>query len=827
MGKKRRGPRQGSSAHHPDGSSSGEPTRAGSRGRRDRSPRPAARVPGGEGTPASPPRRLPGTRLAGLLAVALLAIVAAVLMVRRPARRLEVSTEPFPAPPPETTRTIGAADFIGSARCAECHADQVAAWRGSTHARAGGAPASVALVAPFDGTPIRFSDAEVIPRSSGGRVSFTVRQSGTTDRVFEVDGVVGGGHMEGGGTQGFLSLYPDGTLRFLPFDFSRHGTTWFCNTIGRGNRGWVPVTPALSIADCVDWPPTRIMGDEPRFSNCQSCHGSQIRVTLDTAARAYRTEVRSLGISCEACHGPGVPHLAKLRDPDAVARGDVAMTALATGSKDASLGTCWQCHALKDQLRQGYVSGESLASYYSIRLPQLGDEAHFPDGRVRTFAYQEGHLYSDCYRNGGMTCTSCHDPHSQQYRDVTGAPLPGRFDDRQCTGCHASKADSISRHTKHAEGSAGSRCTSCHMPYLQEPELGTAIRYARSDHSIPIPRPAADGAMGIQSACRGCHADRSEAQLDDSVRAWYGELKALPAGVLALQRARALDGRAEAARLVLNPEERHTMALFSGMAWFLERHVTRDMPDLERDVLARLEALALHADDDVSALALASLHVARGTEPRTRRFLIEQLGSLGGREARVRARWSVVLGFLADRERSGGNTLAAVDLYRRALEVDPASPRIPVNLGLALADAGSLPAAVDAYRASLALDPAQPLTLVNLGIALARRNDAAGAAAAYREAMRFNPREPLAYFNLAALFARQALPDSALANFGRAADLDPSLALANFYASGIYLELGDPRSALREIETGLRFDPGAVEARRMRDQLLRQLGRTR
>lgn len=790
--------------------------------------RPGQRVPGaapGQAVGTEDQGRPPLRRLLILLGVAAAALAAAILVVKRPRGSLEVSADPFPAPKVASIAASTPQDaFIGPERCAQCHAAQVAAWRGSTHARAGGPPGQVRLVAPFDGTPIRFSDAQVIPSSSGGRYTFTVRQAGAEDRVFTVDGVVGGGHMEGGGTQGFLSRYPDGTLRFLPFDFSRQGSTWFCNTIARGNRGWVPVTTGLSITECVDWPPTRTMGDEPRFSNCQSCHGSQVRVALDTVARAYRTAIQSLSINCEACHGPGAPHLAKLRDPAAVAAGDVGMVALATLDKDASLGTCWQCHALKDQVRPGFVSGMSLAAYYSIRLPQLGDAAHFPDGRVRTFAYQEGHLYSDCYRNGGMTCTSCHDPHSQAYRDVIGAPLPGRFDDHQCTSCHLSKADSASAHTRHAPDSPGSRCTSCHMPYLQEPELGTAIPYRRSDHSIPIPRPAADAALGIRSACRGCHADRTEAELDATVHEWYGELKPVPAAVRALQQAQRLDRRAAAARLVLNTEERHTQALFAGMAWFLERHVTRDMPDLERDIITRLEALARHADDDVAALALATLHVARGTEPRTRRFLIQRLDSLGTREAAVRGRWSLVLGYLADRARGDGDPLAAVDLYRRAREVDPQSTRIPVNLALALTDAGNPGAAVDAYRESLRRDPAQPLTLVNLGIAESDRKDPAAAAAAYRRALDLNPREPLAYFNLAALFSRAALPDSAIAYFHRAAELDPSLAIARFYASALYLDQGDPVAALQDIEAGLRIDPKATDALRMREQLRRQLG---
>ena len=752
----------------------------------------------------------------------------ALLVVARPRSPMAVSSDPFPSPSTAAlVATTSTADFVGSDRCAECHPAQMAAWQSSTHARAGGTPGAVRLVAPFDGTPLRFADASVVPRSSGGRFTFTVRQDGAEDRVYTVDGVVGGAHMEGGGTQGFLSRFPDGTWRFLPFDYSRQGGTWFCNTIARGNRGWVPVSPALAITDCVDWPPARVMGDEPRFSNCQSCHGSQVLVALDTTARAYRTSIGSLSINCEACHGPGAPHLSRARDAAAVARGDLGMAPLAALGKDQSLGTCWQCHALKDQLRPDYVSGMPLEEYYSIRLPQLGDEAHYADGRVRTFAYQEGHLYSDCYLNGGMTCTSCHDPHSQSYRDVNGSPIPGRFDDRQCTGCHASKDGNEEGHTHHTPGSAGSRCTSCHMPYLQQPELGTAIPYARSDHGIPIPRPLADSALGIASACRSCHGDLAESALDTRVREWYGELKPLPAAVSSLIRARSGMPRGAAARLVLKPEEKHTQALFAGMSWFLEQQLSMNDQDLERDVIARLRQLARHADDDVAALALASLHYARGTEPRTRNFLIAELGALGPRELRVRARWSVVMGYLADRARGSGDAASAVELYRRAREVDPRNARIPLNMGLAQADAGDLAGAITSYRESLALDSVQPLTLVNLGIALATRNDMAGARDAYERALALNPREPLAWFNLATAHARQGAVDSALAGFLRAAELDPSLAAANFFASRFLLDRGDEAGALRQIEAGLRMDPGAADARRMRDQLRARTGAPR
>ena len=98
-------------------------------------------------------------------------------------------------------------------------------------------------------------------------------------------------------------------------------------------------------------------------------------------------------------------------------------------------------------------------------------------------------------------------------------PIPGRFDDRQCTSCHASKAQQPAKHTHHLAGSVGSRCTSCHMPYIQEPETtdprtGRAlVRYARSDHSIAIPRPHADSALGVMTACASCHPNRTTKQL--------------------------------------------------------------------------------------------------------------------------------------------------------------------------------------------------------------------------------------------------------------------------------------------------------------------------
>ena len=796
-------------------------------GRRKRGGRRPAAGPKPPAAAGDLPPTLTRRRLATLLLAVLGLGAAAILTVRKPSAESGTGS---PAPLPAPTRVfadsqIVSSDFVGSDRCAQCHQKEFDAWTGSTHAAAGGAPGAVRVVASFNGPPIRFKDAEVIPAERGGRYTFTIRQGGRADRIIRVDGVIGGGHMQGGGTQGFVAKMEDGTYRFVPFDFSRHGNTWFCNTIGRGNHGWVPITPALSIAECVDWPPVRILGDDARFSNCMSCHGSQIVVATDSAA-GYRTRFTSLGINCESCHGPGKQHIALAQNPSAVASGLIGMAALATFSKDSSLGVCWQCHALKDRLRPGFVSGKPLEAYYSLRTPQLGDEAYRPDGRVRTFAYQQGHWYSDCYVNGGMTCTSCHDPHTQGYRDVTGTAIPGRFDDRQCTSCHASKSTNRAQHTKHAPSSEGSRCTACHMPYLQEAELGTAVRYARSDHAIPIPRPVFDSSMGVISACKSCHADRSESALNAQMTTWYGQIKPHPRAIDALVKAQGISDRGEAARLVLVPDERHTAVLFDGMAWFLDHHLDADMPELEPDIVSRLEALASHSDLDVRALALASLHFAQGNAPRVRAVLSRVLNDAGTSEPHLRARWSVILGYLADKRRNGGNAPEAIAVYRKALEVEPTNPQLSLNLGLAYAQIGDRASAITQYTRSIELDGRQPLALVNLGIALDDQGRPADAIARYRQALALDPRDPLANFNLANVYLKAADLSNAATYYERALAADPSIAIAHVYLARIQLQQGDQRAALHEVELALEFDPSNLEARQVRDQLRQESGST-
>ncbi len=732
----------------------------------------------------------------------------------------------LPLPPP--ARSVPAvaqpafADFVGAETCGACHAEQYATWRRSTHGRAGGPPTRARVIAPFTGAPIRFKDAVVTPSlTPRGDFIFTVAQKDRADRVYRVDAVVGGGFMAGGGTQAFFSKFPDGTLRFLPFDYSKPLGRWFCNTLGRADRGWLPITPEIALADCSDWTPNRVLGDSDRFENCQQCHGSQIEIAFDVPSRRYQTRFTTLAINCESCHGPGRRHVELARSGRIATEVDIGMRALSTLTKDESLGVCFQCHAMKATLRPGYLPGKRFEEHFGLKLPQVFDTLYLPDGRTRTFAYQEGHLASDCYLNGSMTCVDCHDPHGQGYRDVRGFPLQGRFDNGQCLGCHPSKEQPLERHTHHRPSSPGSRCVACHMPYLQQPDVRQQIPYGRSDHTIPIPRPLYDTREGLENACRQCHRDQTAERLQSQVTTWYGEVKPQPEPVTARFAAERVAESRSAIRRILDANGTHPMAEFVGLADVLQRYVSPDAPELDQATIGRLEQRATSTDPEIQALALATLHLARGADPDVRRFLSDQLRALGTREADVRDRWAWILKIRGDSYLNAGDPRNAVLAYERANEVRPDYPSLSRARALAYMTLGQHDKAAEQLRRSLALKPGQAHVMVQLGVTLMQGGDIDGATSAFRDATTVNPWDPIGYANLGVALLRRGEVRSSIEALEKAVSLDPSLADANFMLANAYATLRQLKQAADALERGLEFSPRDAAARRMLDEIRR------
>ena len=610
------------------------------------------------------------------------------------------------AGPPEALRTSAAdgrvaagesdvafEDFVGSDACSGCHADQYDLWRESTHGHAGGPPTRENVISEFDGTTLRFSDAEVMLEvDPDSRFLYHVDQAGEERQTFEVSALVGGGHMAGGGTQTSFTRYSDGSLRLLPFDYARDEQIWFCD--GTDKQGWIPIDGTLSLSDCGFWPPRSNFGQ-----NCGNCHSSQMESRFDPDSQLEDVRYKSLAINCESCHGPGKRHVAIVGASNWQERQDIGMESLALRDASQSVQVCFRCHAGTQPLQPGYLPGKRYEEYYSTHF-YLQTQRH-GDGRVEGFGYQEGHLYSDCYLNGSMTCVNCHDPHSQRYRDVQRRPLPGKFDDAQCTSCHQSKVAAGERHTGHAPDSPGSRCVACHMPFLQQADMGQRVRYARSDHTIPIPRPAFDAALGVETACASCHEDKSVAWQQAQVDAQHGQLKPHKPIVKALLEVQSSPDPELAKRSLLADYAPHPAAQFDLLRSVGER-IDLGGAALDTAVIAKLEQLAEDDDIDVSALALSFLHEGDDLHPELRQRVQEALAETGADAEAKRRRWSLWLGIRGSRSVDGLQVERGFATARKAAEIQ--EPLVSTRMAIAMGHsfAGRPAEALREYGAALA-----------------------------------------------------------------------------------------------------------------------------
>ena len=579
---------------------------------------------------------------------------------------------------------ISFADFIGSDQCQVCHADIYEQWKGSSHALAGGPATANNIIAPFNGQPIVLDDVVVYPEQVGSTYRFRmVTPTGDIKQTIDVEFVVGKGLMYGGGTQTFFGKYEDGTYRFLPFDYSKHEDSWFVQL--KSDEKWVKIRKDIKLDDLYNWPPHRTLGEINDISNCQQCHGSQI--IAKKVNDVYDVKFTSLSINCESCHGPAKEHATIMSGiVNNVLNNDqgIGIQTAVGLSTDESLNMCFQCHAVKTPIRDDYLPGENLQEFYSLKLPLLGNENPFGlNGRIKTFGYSLNHLYSDCYLNGAMDCTSCHNPHSNSYQDIAGNALIGRFDDNQCLSCHMAKSNDITAHTYHKPESEGSSCVACHMPARQHLAIGTEIQYKRTDHTVAIPRPSFDAAQGLESACKQCHVDISEEDLQLTINDWYGPIKPLHPVIANRMKVNERTTGGDAAKVLLQPQHEHPMGQFANLTYFIKRYLSPGMTYLDLQIIEKLKDYTENEDIDIKALAYAGLHYSQYNNPQVKRFLTDEIKKLGQNEESVRRRWGLILDYFGSVFYLSGDKAKAIECYELASEVLPDDPTIINNLSKA------------------------------------------------------------------------------------------------------------------------------------------------
>lgn len=599
-----------------------------------------------------------------------------------------------------TGGSAAAADWVGSASCAECHAQEHADWSGSNHARAMQHATAATVLGDFDDATFTLGDITSRFHRDGSR--FLVTTDGADGRLatFEVHYTFGVHPL-----QQYLVRFEDGRMQALDL-------AWDARPREQGGQRWIHLHPddGVRAGDPLHW-----TGPNLNWNfMCADCHSTGVSKGHDLATNTYKTTWREINVSCESCHGPGSSHVAWARgrkdDARPAAAGDPmglvhripprGVFAFAPGERiarrtdphpHAEPESCAQCHARRTPLTDTPEAGRTALDTHLVSL--LEDPLYHADGQIRDEVFEYGSYVQSRMHQAGVTCSDCHQPHSGRLI-AEGNNL--------CSRCHdASYYDQPSHH-HHAPGTRGAACVDCHMP-----ERHYMVVDPRRDHSIRVPRPDLSVRHGTPNACNQCHKEKDASWAAGHVDGWLREAGKQPPG-------EHWTGAIDAGR-------RGT----PGATGLLAAAATRvEWPGIVRGTAAAMLASS-NGQQALSALQQAS----RDTDP------FGRLGAVRGMEERDEAERIRVLGPLLDDPVRAVRTAAAAALadvsaslpagqqehFRRAAGEYVAFQRANgdrdwahVNLGIFHARQGRVDEAIAACRTALRLDPGSVRGATNL-----------------------------------------------------------------------------------------------------------------
>lgn len=691
--------------------------------------------------------------------------------------------------------------YAGAQACAKCHAGETHAWTESRHNKIMQAATPESVEGNFSVGRIELRGVTYILQRRDRK--FYIAESDGAGKQWEhrIEYTLGERRI-----QHYLSTLPDGRIVVLP-------TTW--DNIG---KKWIDATDSQNPEESAE-------GTQVWNKSCYSCHVSRGQKNFDLNSLSYRTTWQSLGIDCESCHGPGSEHVAKAsgaKGPDADLRAMLKQTIVNPAKLDATRSTmiCAECHSFRDAYADGFTAGANYYDYFlpvmQYRLPESDDPPYWGDGRPRWFANESLAFWqSQCFLKGGATCATCHkQPHQVNVSAQTGSEA-----NAACAGCHKGITADISKHTHHAEKSAGSACLGCHMP---QTVVGVGSRMR--DHSISVPVPKNTATHGIPNACNLCHTDKNAEWASQQVSIWYGDNLGmrLSRRADAFAAARRSDQGAISLLLQILNDDTESALIRANAAGYLG-----GFPNNPWAYNAVERALS-----DAQPLVRATAAVAIRPRAAQREALAPKLVSLlSDPVSTVRVSAATALVAMGAREVPAEDQERferAKEIYGARAELDADDAQQQFAAGRFFLLAGDMNGAVAAFRASLKLDPATPAQF-DLGRALAGKGDPKQAREVIATIPRNDPQYEAAQEFLATLDLKKAgQSDTDAASAGSEANRGD--AQAAFLEGQVLYRKTDYSGALPQLERALQLSPNAdwaVKARSYRAVCLEKLGRTR
>jgi predicted CXXCH cytochrome family protein len=654
---------------------------------------------------------------------------------------------------------LSSAAYVGAATCASCHQAEHDAWDGSHHELAMQEASPDTVMGDFrDAQFTSDSVTSTFSRRDGAFVVTTDGPDGTL-QDFEVAYTYGVDPL-----QQYLIEMPGGRLQPLSI-------AWDARPVVDGGQRWFHLYPgqAIAFSDNLHW-----TGRQQNWNYmCADCHSTNVRKGYGAGTDTFQTTWSEINVSCEACHGPGARHAA-WADTWPLARALLwetnGLTAALTERQNVTWGLnttvgaprrstprttdteiqiCAQCHSRRAQIADGYTAGASFDDFYALQ--PIVEGLYHPDGQPLDEVYVTGSFLQSRMYAAGVTCSDCHDPHSQQLR-ASGNAL--------CVGCHTPASYDAPAHHFHEAASAGAQCVACHMP--DTTYMGVD---ARRDHSFRVPRPDQSVTMDVPNACTGCHVDQTPGWAAEQLRSWLGRD---PVGFQRFAEAfHAAEQSAQGASLDLRDLTRDPTAAPIVRASALAR--LRESPDANA-----IDAARAALTDPDATVRRSALLLLEELPPRDRAALAAPLLDDPARAVRIQAAelLAPAVSLLSGNAGLERFEHASMDfIASQRYNADRVENRL--TLGTFFAELGRVEDAETEYRAAIGLAPSFGPAYVNLADLIRRQGQETEAELTIREGLTRSPGDPALHHALGLSLIRSGDRTQAIRELERAAMLAP------------------------------------------------------
>ncbi|CDH47125.1 tetratricopeptide repeat protein [Candidatus Contendibacter odensensis] len=704
-----------------------------------------------------------------------------------PAEPLPVA---LPASHPPVAPTSGG--YVGAQTCAQCHQAEHQRWQGSQHAQAMQPATEQTVLGDFKDAAFTYAGVTSTLFRRDGK--FMARTDGPDGKLqdYEIAYTFGVYPL-----QQYLIGFPDGRYQAL-------GIAWDSRPKEQGGQRWFHLYPDQNLThkDPLHW-----TGMQQNWNYmCAECHSTNLHKNYDAQLKHFNTTWSEINVSCEACHGPGVNHVAwakkegdwqKLDGTKGLSialderRGITwnlapdASTAQrsAPRSSNRELELCARCHSRRGQFWDDYVFGKPLLDTH--RLALLTPDLYYPDGQMKDEVFNHGSFLQSQMQAKGVSCSDCHDPHSGQLR-ASGSKV--------CLQCHRPAKYDTPQHHFHPADSKGADCVACHAP-----TTNYMVVDPRHDHSFRIPRPDLSVTLGVPNACTKCHSDQSASWAAEQVKKWYGKIPVGHQQFAEALHAGSLDapGAHELLRALVQNTDQPNIARASAASQLGER--------LNPAAFEALRPLLTDPDPLLRSTAARALD-ALPPELKLRHLL----PLLNDPVRLVRIEAARALASVPQESLNEAQRLAiqrGVAEYTAAEMTNADRPESFLNIGLIDTDQRQFEKAETAYRAALDLQPTFTQAAVNLADLYRLQGRDADGEKMLRQALALEPQNAAAHHALGLLLIRQKRLPEALAALAEAARLDPANPRYSYVYAVALNSAGQGPKAIQELETLLQRHP--------------------